>query len=63
MLLIVACVITLILAGGILRTSFDTSLNALLTRSDPYLDEYDLLDQEFPGDVEVTFAFISSQSN
>lgn len=60
-LLILASVITLILATGILRTSFDTSLNALLTRSDPYLDEYDLLDQEFPNEVVVTFAFISSQ--
>jgi len=35
----VASVITLLLASGILRTSFDTSLDALLTRSDPYLDE------------------------
>ena len=56
-----ATLITLILSTGILRTSFDTSLNALLTESDPYLDELELLDEEFPTNSEIRFAFIANE--
>ena len=37
-LLILATFLTVFLSTGILRTSFDTSLSALLSNSDPYLD-------------------------
>ena len=56
-LLILATFLTVFLSTGILRTSFDTSLSALLSNSDPYLDELDLLDQEFPTSSEIRFAF------
>ncbi|MDP6653270.1 MAG: MMPL family transporter, partial [Gammaproteobacteria bacterium] len=59
----VASVITLLLASGILRTSFDTSLDALLTRSDPYLDELELLDDEFPNQLDVYFAFVAEEGS
>ena len=58
-LIMLATVITLLLSAGILRTSFDTSLNALLTESDPYLDELELLSDEFPTNSEIRFAFIA----
>ena len=60
LLFALATVITLILSTGILRTSFDTSLSALLTESDPYLDEMELLDEEFPSNSEIRFAFIAN---
>ena len=37
-LLILATLLTVFLSTGILRTCFDTSLSALLSESDPYLD-------------------------
>lgn len=58
-----ACIITLILASGIMRSSFDTSLEALLTRSDPYLDELELLQEDFPATLEVNFAFIAAEGD
>ena len=58
-LIMLATVVTLLLSIGILRTSFDTSLNALLTESDPYLDELELLSEEFPPNSEIRFAFIA----
>ncbi len=47
-----------LIALGILRTSFDTSLDALLTRSDPYVAELEALELEFPNPLQLTFAFI-----
>ena len=62
-LFVISTLLTILLATGILRTSFDTSLNALLTQSDPYLDELELLDEEFPSDVEIYFAFVAEDNN
>lgn len=47
-----------LIALGILRTTFDTSLAALLTRSDPYVAELEVLESEFPNPLQLTFAFI-----
>jgi uncharacterized protein len=58
-LFILASLVTLTLATGILRTDFDTSLTALLTQSDPYLDEFDLFQQEFPNQLEVYYSFVA----
>ncbi|MCH8265248.1 MAG: hypothetical protein IIC10_07600, partial [Proteobacteria bacterium] len=63
LLTLAACLFTLVLASGILRSSFDTSLGALLTRSDPYLEELDLLEAEFPSAVEINFAFIAIEDD
>ena len=43
---------------GILQQRFDTSLDALLSRSDPYLAHRALLNAHFPTDLEVRFALI-----
>lgn len=51
-------VLSALIALGILRTSFDTSLGALLTRSDPYVAELDILEAEFPNPLQLTYAFI-----
>ena len=58
-LFVLASLLTILLATGILRISFDTSLNALLARSDPYLNELETLDNEFQMPVEVHFAFVA----
>ena len=50
-----SAVISLLLATGIIRTSFDTSLEALLTESDPYLEELLLVDEEFPSPLQHSF--------
>lgn len=63
LLLLIASLISLVLASGILRTSFDASLEALLSRSDPYLDEVELLEEEFPSAFEVNFAFVAIEDN
>ncbi len=52
---------SLLLAGGALRLGFDSSLDALLTRSDPYVDELDLLAAEFPRPTEIVFAFLAPE--
>lgn len=62
LLLILASVISLLLAAGLLRTSFDTSITALLTQSDPYLEEFDAFDLEFPNQVDVSYVFIAEQN-
>jgi uncharacterized protein len=59
-LAVIAALLSLLLATGIPRTSFDTSLQALLTESDPYLDELLLMQEEFPSALEVRFAFIAN---
>jgi len=60
MVMIAAVCVSAALATGLLRTSFDTSLGALLTRSDPYYTELDALEAEFPNPLTVNFAFIPS---
>ena len=60
--LLAACT-SVLLASGILRTSFDTSLEALLTRSDPYIAELENLEAEFPNPLQITFAFIPNSGN
>lgn len=62
LLLITATLLTALLSSGILRTTFDTSLSALLTESDPYLDELELLDEVFPSNSEIRFAFIAEDN-
>jgi hypothetical protein len=57
-LLLTVCVATLIGASGILRIGFDTSLDALLTRSDPYLDEFNAFNEEFPQTLTMTAVFV-----
>ncbi|MBL4580693.1 MAG: MMPL family transporter, partial [Gammaproteobacteria bacterium] len=63
LLAVLSAVISLLLATGIARTSFDTSLEALLTESDPYLDELFLMDEAFPSPLEVRFAFVADGSD
>lgn len=53
---------SLLLATGILRTSFNTSLDALLTQSDPYLDELLSMREDFPSPTELRFAFVANES-
>ncbi|PCJ24031.1 MAG: hypothetical protein COA96_10495 [SAR86 cluster bacterium] len=60
-LTVLTCIVSALLAIGILRTSFDTSLQALLTQSDPYLEELETMDAEFPRHLEVNFAFVASE--
>ncbi len=57
----VALLFSIVLATGIPRTSFDTSLEALLTQSDPYLDELGLMQEQFPRSLEVRFAFVAKE--
>lgn len=54
----VSVVLCGMIASGIARTSFDTSLGALLTRSDPYVAELDILEEQFPNPLQLTYAFI-----
>ena len=56
-LLTLAVLLSLLLAVAIPRTRFDTSLSVLLTRSDPWLAERDRTQAEFPGQLEISFAF------
>ncbi len=61
-LVTIAAITSLLLASGIPRTSFDTSLGALLTQSDPYLDELRVMQEEFPSPLEVSFAFVAGEN-
>lgn len=63
LLTLLAALASLLLATGILRTSFNTSLEALLTESDPYLDELIAMQEAFPSDLEVRFAFVANDSD
>lgn len=49
----------LLLAPGILRLDFDSSLGALLSQNDPYLDEFDRVEEAFPPQLEVNFGFVA----
>ncbi|MEX2131220.1 MAG: MMPL family transporter [Pseudohongiellaceae bacterium] len=57
--LILSLLTGLVLAGGILFSGFDTSLAALLTQSDPYLNEVEELDEKFPSTLQVTYAIVN----
>ena len=59
-LFVLASIITCLFSIGILSTSFNTSLGALLTESDPYLDELDLMEKAFPSNGEIRFAFVAN---
>lgn len=50
-------------AAGLLRTSFDTSLEALLTKSDPYLDEFELFNEEFPQQLDVNVVLVPPEGS
>ncbi len=60
-LLIVASVMTLLLTLGLPRLSFDTALTTLLTTSDPYLEEFNSLDEQFPNQLTASFAFLADE--
>ena len=63
LLTLIAFVISALLATGILRNGFDTSIGALLTQSDPYLDELEILADNFPNDLEINFAFVAKEGD
>ena len=48
-----------LLATVIPQSQFDTSLDALLTKSDPFLPEVEALEAQFPTTLEVRFALTS----
>ncbi len=58
LLLSLSLLASLLLAIGIPGSGFDTSLSVLMTKSDPYLQEYDRLEAEFPSNQEISFAFV-----
>ncbi len=58
---LIAVIASALLSTGILRNGFDTSLGALLTQSDPYLDELGILADNFPNDLEINFAFVATE--
>lgn len=62
LLTVLATLTSVLLATGIVRTSFDTSLEALLTESDPYLSELRAMQEEFPSPAEIRYAFLTSES-
>ncbi|MBM87904.1 MAG: hypothetical protein CMQ41_05945 [Gammaproteobacteria bacterium] len=63
LLLWFSAALTAFLSFGILRISFDTSLSALLTESDPYLEELELLNDQFPSNSEIRFAFTANDGS
>lgn len=62
LLTLITTLLSVLLATGIPRTSFDTSLAGLLTKSDPYLDELELMQEAFPSSLEVRFAFVANEN-
>jgi len=58
LLLAASLLVTFLLGLGILRAEFDTSLSLLMTRSDPYLEQLDRMEAEFPVPEEISFAFV-----
>ena len=64
LLLALMMLFTLIIgAAGLLRTSFDTSLEALLTKSDPYLDEFTLFNEEFPQQLDINVVLVPPEGS
>jgi predicted RND superfamily exporter protein len=57
LLFILSAIACIFLATGIFRSSFDTSFSALLTESDPYVDELEQMEEQFLSPIQVTFAF------
>ncbi len=55
----ISTLISVVLATGLLSTKFDGTFNALLTESDPYLDELSRMDEEFPISSDASFIFIA----
>ncbi|MCG8414178.1 MAG: hypothetical protein MI746_08150, partial [Pseudomonadales bacterium] len=58
-LFIMSTVVSVVMAIGLLNTQFDGTFNALLTESDPYLDELVRMDEEFPIPTDASFIFIA----
>lgn len=56
----VSSIVSLVLATGLLSTQFDGTFNALLTESDPYLDELVRMDDEFPFASDASFIFVAN---
>jgi predicted RND superfamily exporter protein len=62
-LLAFSLVLTVLLGLGIPRTGFDTSLGVLLTKSDPYLQQRNHMEESFPARVEISFALLPDSKN
>ena len=60
-LFVVSVLTTIALATGLLSTQFDGTFNALLTESDPYLDDLVRMDEEFPIPTEAAFIFVAEE--
>jgi len=56
LLSLVSVAFCILLATVIPQSQFDTSLDALLTKSDPFLPEVEALEAQFPTTLEVRFA-------
>jgi len=59
LLFFISLLVTAVLALGILRSQFDTSLAALLSQSDPYIEELSEYQSDFPSALTVSFLFIA----
>jgi predicted RND superfamily exporter protein len=59
LLTVFATLLTLLLANGVFNLSFNTSFTALLSTSDPYLEEFNELDDKFPNQLTVTYVFLA----
>ncbi|MEX0618985.1 MAG: MMPL family transporter [Pseudohongiellaceae bacterium] len=57
-LFLICLLATVIITAGALRSSFDSSIAALLTRSDPYLEELRTVEREFPEAEQIVFALL-----
>ena len=60
-LFVLAVILTCLLGSGIFRTTFNSSLSALLAQSDPYLNELEEMDRTFPSNGEIRFAFVADK--
>ena len=59
LLLAIMTLFTIVISvSGLRHTSFDTSLEALLTKSDPYIDEFALFNEEFPQQLNVNVVLV-----
>ena len=62
-LFVLAVILTCLLGSGIFRTTFNSSLSALLAQSDPYLNELEEMDRTFPSNGEIRFAFVADKGS
>ena len=60
-LFVLAAILTCLFGSGIFKTTFNSSLNALLTKSDPYLNELEEMSRTFPSNGEIRFAFVANE--